>query len=131
MPIHCPKCGQEYDVIKFQPEYQIRCRCGFVLDVSLLETADDILRYCEGEEERQRALEIQRDAQAICKMILDEHRAQVDIEIAQNQLKVKVENYFPDKIEAYHMIYESRFNRLWEQFRSSANGLDSKFPPGV
>jgi hypothetical protein len=51
-------------------------------------------------------------------MILDENCPEVDIEIAKDTLKDKVQKLFPDKISTYEMIYEARFKRLWEQFRS-------------
>ncbi|MBI4358629.1 MAG: hypothetical protein HY584_04950 [Candidatus Omnitrophica bacterium] len=117
MAIRCPRCGKEHDAAKLE-EGKLKCRCGFSLDLSLIETAEDFLRYCEGTEEQKKAREIQRDAQVICQMILDEGRQAVDIEIAKARLEEKVRKFFPDKIETYRMIYESRFNRLWNQFRA-------------
>ncbi|MBI3312882.1 MAG: hypothetical protein HYZ83_01415 [Candidatus Omnitrophica bacterium] len=119
MPIRCPKCGMKHDVVEFESGRRLKCRCGLKLDISLMQTVEDFLRYFESEDERKKAKEIQDDAQLICQMILDENCPPVDIEIAKDQLKAKVENFFPDKIEVYRMIYESRFNRLWEQFRTS------------
>ncbi len=117
MPIHCPQCGKEYDVIEFEGEKPIQCRCGHRLDISLLETADDITRYCQNEEERKKAQEIQKDAAGICRMILFEKADAIDIEIAKSRLEEKVRELFPDKVDLYRMIYEARFIRLWEQFR--------------
>ena len=88
-----------------------------MLDLSLIDTLDDYLRYAESEEERKKATEIQQDAQAICRMILDEKCQRVDIQIARGNLKEKVKELFPDKMRAFEMIYEARFKRLWEQFR--------------
>ena len=84
----------------------------------MIETDEDFLRFCEGAEEHKKAGEIQRDAQAICQMILDLAYSDVDIEIAKEHLEEKVKNLFPDKMETYRMIYESRFKRLWDQFRT-------------
>ncbi len=83
----------------------------------MMNTAEDFLRYFESEDERKKALEIQEDAQTICQMILDENSHQVDIEIAKDKLREKVSRYFPDKLDTYRIIYEARFNRLWDQFR--------------
>lgn len=88
-----------------------------MLDTSLFETIDDFTRYFENEEERQKAQVILEDANHICRMILDEGCQKVDIEIAQERLKEKVAELFPDKMNVYQMIYEARFKRLWEQFR--------------
>ena len=119
MAIHCPKCGKEHDVIVFQEGKKVKCRCGLKLDLSLMNSLDDFLRYFENEEERKKANVIQRDAQTICQMILDENCPEVDIEIAKNTLREKVRKLFPDKMSTYEMIYEARFNRLWQQFRQS------------
>ena len=119
MAIRCPKCGAQHDVTKLEEGAQLTCRCGFSLDLSLVETADDFLRYCEGAEERKRAKEIQRDAQMICQMILNSECQKIDIEIAKSKLEEKVRALFPEKMDTYRMIYEARFRRLWEQFRSS------------
>ena len=118
MAIQCPKCGQKHDVAYFEGGKPVRCRCGLKLNLSLIQTVDDFQRYFESEEEREKAREIQREAQVICQMILDERTDAVDIEIAKERLKEKICRYFPDKTETYQMIYESRFKRLWEQFRS-------------
>ena len=120
MAIKCPKCGFLHDVAKLEEGRKLKCRCGFKINLSLIETADDFLRYCEGTEERKKAKEIQRDAQLICQMILDEMYPAVDIEIAKSKLEEKVKKLFPDKMETYRMIYEARFKRLWDQFRSQS-----------
>lgn len=118
MPIRCPKCGVRHDAAKFEGNKPIRCPCGFMLDISFFETFDDFSRYFESEKERCDAEEIQEDAMAICRMILDEQCPRVDIEIAKSELERKVEKLFPDKMDLYRMIYEARFDRLWQQFRS-------------
>lgn len=129
MPIQCPKCGMKHDVTEFSAEGGssasggevapfVFCCCGLKLDIKLMETVEDFLRFAESEEERKKAKEIQEDAQLICQMILDESSAEFDIELAKGKLREKVERYFPDKLQTYEMIYEARFKRLWEQFRT-------------
>lgn len=120
MAIHCPKCGMKHDVVKFEEGRRIKCRCGLKLDLKMMDTVEDFLRYFESEKERKKAKEIQDQAQLICQMILDEGTSDVDIEIAKKKLREKVEAYFPDKLETYQMIYEARFKRFWEQFRTDA-----------
>lgn len=114
----------KHDVVEFEEGRRIKCRCGLKLDLSLMETVEDFLRYFESEEERKKAREIQQDAQAICQMILDELRSEVDVEIAKETLKEKVKRFFPDKMQVYEMIYEARFKRLWDQFRTSGPKSD-------
>ena len=84
----------------------------------MLETVEDFLRYFQNKEEVEKAKEIQQDAQWICQMILNPECPDVDIEIAKGKLRDKVAELFPDKMETYSMIYEARFKRLWDQFRS-------------
>ena len=119
MAIRCPHCGQQYDVALFQFDRNIRCGCGKELNLSLIETIQDFERYLESVEERERALEIQQAANRICQMILDDSCPDVDIEIAKSNLRERAAELFPDKTSVYEMIYESRFKRLWEQFRKS------------
>lgn len=123
--IRCPKCGRSYDVVKFESGESISCPCGQTIDLLMLETVEDFLRYFQSQEEIEKAKEIQRDAQWICQMILNPHCADIDIEIAKEKLRQKVAGLFPDKMETYRMIYEARFKRLEEQFRSSESA-----PPG-
>lgn len=118
MPFRCPQCGKEHDVLELEESQEIVCSCGRKLDLSLMSSIEDFLRYFENEEEREKALEIQEDAQNICQMILNEDCPEVDIEIEKKKLLAKVESFFPDKVLTYKLIYESRFNRLWDQFRT-------------
>ena len=83
MAIRCPKCGFLHDVAKLEEGKRLKCRCGFKINASLIETAEDFLRYCEGADERRKAGEIQHDAELISQMILDEGRQAVDVEIAK------------------------------------------------
>lgn len=60
---------------------------------------------------------LQRQADRICEMIVSGDAAQIDIDIAQNALREAIARSFPDKQALYQLIYESRFRRLWQQFR--------------
>lgn len=83
----------------------------------MFDTFEQFLKYCENDEDRRKAHEIQKEADGICRMVLDEQCPAVDIEIAKDNLRRKAEQIFPDKMVFYDMIYEARFRRLWEQFR--------------
>ena len=67
------------------------------------------------EDEAVRAL--QRQADRICEMIVSGEAAQIDIEIQQAALREAILKAFPEKQALYQLIYESRFRRLWQQFR--------------
>ena len=67
------------------------------------------------EDEAVRAL--QRQADRICELIVSGEAAQIDIDIQQATLRDAVARAFPDKQALYQLLYESRFRRLWQQFR--------------
>jgi nucleoside-triphosphatase THEP1 len=67
------------------------------------------------EDEAVRAL--QRQADRICAMIVSGETPQIDIEIQQAALRDAAARAFPDKQALYQLLYESRFRRLWQQFR--------------
>jgi hypothetical protein len=62
-------------------------------------------------------------ADRVCRMILSTEWPDVDVSIARSHLRELAEALFPDRMDLYDMIYESRFDRLWEQFRD-AEGTD-------
>lgn len=60
---------------------------------------------------------IQRMADRICEMIVSGEEAPIDLEIQQGALREEIARVFPDKQALYQLLYESRFRRLWQQFR--------------
>jgi len=72
----------------------------------------------EIEARRERMRELQRMADRVCSLILIEDYPEIDIEIEKAKVREKCEELFPNRMDLYEMIYESRFNRLWEQFRA-------------
>ena len=60
---------------------------------------------------------LKRAVDYVCQLILKEDYPEIDIEIEKKKLKELCEELFPDKVYLYDLIYESRFRRLWEQFR--------------
>jgi nucleoside-triphosphatase len=60
---------------------------------------------------------LQRQADRICEMIVSGDIPQIDIEIQQQTLREAVARSFPDKQALYHLLFDSRFRRLWQQFR--------------
>jgi nucleoside-triphosphatase len=61
--------------------------------------------------------ELQRQADRICEMIVLGEAAIIDIEIQQAALREAIARAFPEKQSLYQLIFESRFRRLWQQFR--------------
>jgi hypothetical protein len=61
--------------------------------------------------------ELQRAADRIAFLIVATDYPQVDIEIERRNLRELCRRLFPDRLELFGMVYESRFRRLWDQFR--------------
>ena len=119
MAVQCTECGRQYDITLFQFGRAIRCECGAVIDESHVTLFRDLDRILDNLDDARKAEELKRIADEVCRMILDERFPDVDVEIAQNRVREKCRELFPDKLELFEMIYESRFRRLWEQFRKS------------
>ena len=69
---------------------------------------------CETDE---RVRMLQQHADRICEMIVSGDAHHIDIEIQQTALRDAVTRLVPDQQALYPLIYESRFRRLWQQFR--------------
>jgi len=65
-----------------------------------------------------RAEEIRRQADRIAVFIVSTDYPLVDIAIERSNLRDEAESLFPDRMEIYDRIYESRFDRLIEQWRA-------------
>lgn len=114
MAIQCPHCKRQYDVTLFQFGRVIVCDCGEIVDAAQAqeESTPEFLR-----QERANAEELQRMANEVCFLILSSDFPRIDVEIAKAEVKDRCRELFPDKMALYEMVYESRFKRLWEQFR--------------
>jgi len=66
---------------------------------------------------RQRMEEVQRMADRVCTLILSSDLPAIDIDIEKSKVRQRCLELYPDREWLYDMIYESRFDRLWEQFR--------------
>lgn len=107
MALTCPRCQREYDVTLFEFGRKIKCICGNILS----------LEKSNIQEEDAKILEIKRKTDEVCRMILNSDYPEVDIEIQKEKLKEIIREYFPEELHLYELILESRFRRLWEQFR--------------
>lgn len=68
------------------------------------------------DDERSRVL--QRQANHISEMIVSGDVPQIDIQIQQSALREAMMRAFPDQEGLYRLLCETRFRRLWQQFRS-------------
>jgi len=68
--------------------------------------------------DRERAYrDLQRRADRISSLIVTGDYPAIDVVIQIRNLRGFVESRFPDRMRLFEMVYESRFRRLWEQFR--------------
>ena len=65
---------------------------------------------------RQRMEELQRMADRVCVLILSSDLPAVDIEIEKSKVRERCLELYPDREWLFDIIYESRFDRLREQF---------------
>ncbi len=72
---------------------------------------------------RERMREVQRMADRVCTLILSSDLPAIDIEIAKSKVRERCLELYPDREELYEMVYESRFQRLWNQFREEPTEL--------
>ncbi len=86
----------------------------FVLKIWLL--GNKKMRIRE-QRKREKMKELQRMADRVCSLILISDYPEIDIEIERSKVRERCEELYPDRMDLYEMIYESRFDRLWEQFR--------------
>jgi hypothetical protein len=71
---------------------------------------------------REAMRDLQRMADRVCVLILSSDLPAIDIEIEKNKLREQCLDLYPDREELYEMIYESRFQRLWDQFWGEPEG---------
>ena len=67
--------------------------------------------------------EVQRMADRVCVLILSSDLPAIDIEIEKNKVRERCLELYPNREQFYEMVYESRFRRLWDQFRGEHEEL--------
>lgn len=70
--------------------------------------------------EEQAHRQLQKRADRICSLIVASDYPAIDVVIQIRNLRDFVETHFPDRMELFERVYESRFKRLWEQFRADS-----------
>jgi hypothetical protein len=56
-------------------------------------------------------------ADAVVRLIVSTDYPEVDVAIEIEKVRARCEELFPDQLDLFEMIYGSRFDRLWEQWR--------------
>ena len=112
--VECTSCGNSYARFLLEQE-EPQCQCGAGLS---LEGPD--LQFVDREEllaEEEHLKELSRMASYVCFLILSTDTSKVDVYIKGAELKRRCAELFPDKAHLYDLLYKSRFDRLWKQFR--------------
>ena len=120
MAIRCPACGKEYDVTLLQSGRKVVCACGKTLGFGheeIFKQLEEICRQHDIDLEEENIEEIRRAAETIASLIVSSDYPAADIEIEKGKLRDLIGELFPDKLYLYDLLFESRFRRLWEQFR--------------
>ncbi len=116
MAVRCPRCGKEFDVTLFEFGNTVLCVCGNIVTF-LHEEATKDLSYARRSED-EKVQEIARQADKIAFLIISTDYNLIDIEIEKQKFRKRIGELFPEKKYLYDLIYEPRFKRLAEQFRS-------------
>ncbi len=66
---------------------------------------------------------LQRRSDQIVSMIVASDYAAIDVVIEIRHLKEYAESEFPERTDLFEMVFESRFKRLWTQFREPQDGV--------
>ncbi|MBU1862560.1 MAG: hypothetical protein KKH94_02715 [Candidatus Omnitrophica bacterium] len=82
----------------------------------------DIVQSYEICIENAKISKIKQLSDEIAVLIINTDVEHVDVDIKKEKLKKISNRYFPDKMYLYDLLYESRFKRLWKQFRSKREG---------
>jgi hypothetical protein len=112
--IFCPRCERQHDLALFDDGGALGCSCGARIQIRPGSRAGVRLAALAA---RRHAQTLAREADRVCRMILSSDSKDIDIALERNRLRALCEELFPDQMELYDMIYESRFDRLWAQFR--------------
>jgi len=132
--ITCPRCKRQYDITLFEFGRRVVCVCGEVVTAEGYFPPRGEKRKVGANAKnieharliaRQKMKRLRRAADRVCSLILISDYPEIDIEIEKARVRELAEELFPDRMDLYEMIYESRFRRLWEQFRSASDQSDS------
>ena len=60
---------------------------------------------------------LKRKADRISFLIVASDYPEIDLQIEEENLREECERLYPESMDLFEMVYDSRFDRLWEQFR--------------
>ncbi len=127
MIIRCPKCSKSYSQQVFKPGVDFFCSCGeklYFKPEQVFAQLDQICNDYQLKIEEENIAKIRKSADRIVSLILNNDCSRLNIDIEKNKFKQLIEQISPKKADLYKLIYEPRFDRLWNQFRASLDNQD-------
>jgi hypothetical protein len=84
----------------------------------VFEQLKDLMKRFDAQvEEEEHIAAIKQCADTIASLIVTSDSSLEDIASEKTRLRELIERFFPEKMYLYDLLFESRFKRLWEQFR--------------
>jgi len=121
MTIKCPKCERVHEMkILMSTDNSIICDCGEKLGLEhedVFERLNAICKEYKMKIEEEKAVQIRKMADKIVSLIINKTATHSEVEEEKSKLKELINNISPEDKHLYDLIYEPRFERLWNQFR--------------
>ena len=117
--VRCGRCGRAYSAALFREGRVVMCECGGWVEREGGKAGPPAPEVGATAEETARARkdvdDLARRADRVTALILYSDLQEVDIEIAINELREFCRRHFPESIDLFRMVYESRWKRFREQ----------------
>ncbi len=120
MAVLCHRCGREYDITLFGFGRSVECDCGAIVTPGADGIWENIRKILAEAEQEQLDL-LRREVDRVCSLIVTGRSPRVDVEIEIEKVRRLCRELFPRKEGLFDLIYMSRFQRLWKQFRGPEN----------
>jgi len=127
MIIRCPKCSKSYGQQLFNHGVDFYCSCGEKLNFKPKQVFAQLEQICKDHElkiKEENIIKIRKSADRIVSLIFNNDSSKIEIDIEKNKFKQLIKQISPEKADLYELIYEPRFDRLWNQFRESSDKQD-------
>jgi hypothetical protein len=122
MIARCPKCAKYYEKADSALAADFYCSCGEKLVLDSEQVFSQLEQICKDyalKIEEENISHIRKTADRIVSLIFNDASSKLDIDIEKQKLRQLIEQISPERVDLYELIYEPRFNRLWEQFREN------------
>ena len=107
MAVFCPRCEKRHPSEALVGGATLLCDCGAHLGAAPRTNARAFQRILSSR------------ADSLCRMILSSDCDEVEVAMERGRVRALAETLFPDRMDLYDMIFESRFDRLWQQWRGA------------